>query len=83
MTGLSARFPTARSMEAAEPGRVSSALPGAGLFWHAQLAGSDLTTPVPYERWNADSVYDPKGGIGKACVLRAGTTLWCRIDCMP
>ena len=69
MCGLSARFPVPRggSVEAAASGMPSSALPGAGSFWRTQLAGSDLTATVPYERWDVDTTYDPIGGIAKAC----------------
>ncbi|MET9659121.1 beta-ketoacyl synthase N-terminal-like domain-containing protein [Streptomyces sp. NPDC006510] len=44
-------------------------LPGAadpGQFWEALLAGRDLVTEVPSDRWDVSSLYSPSGGTGRS-----------------
>lgn len=53
------------------PGHIGS--PAA--FWSALLAGSDLVTDIPQQRWNADDYYVPVAGLPGSSVSRWGAFL--------
>ncbi|WP_298242745.1 sulfolipid-1 biosynthesis phthioceranic/hydroxyphthioceranic acid synthase [uncultured Bradyrhizobium sp.] len=53
------------------PGQIDS--PDA--FWAALLAGTDLVTEIPQQRWNADDDYEPLAGVAGRSVSRWGAFL--------
>ncbi|PIT06352.1 polyketide synthase [Bradyrhizobium nitroreducens] len=53
------------------PGHIDS--PDA--FWAALLAGTDLVTEIPQQRWNADDYYDAVAGVAGRSVSRWGAFL--------
>ena len=44
-------------------------------LWDALLAGDDLVTEIPLERWDADDYYDPEPGVPGRSVSRWGAFL--------
>ena len=44
-------------------------------LWDALLAGDDLVTEIPPERWDADDYYDPEPGVPGRSVSRWGAFL--------
>lgn len=53
------------------PGRIDS--PDA--LWNALLAGTDLVSQIPQQRWNADDDYEPVAGVKGRSVSRWGAFL--------
>jgi len=45
------------------------------LLWDALLAGADLVTEIPADRWDADELYDPERGVPGKTISRWGAFL--------
>ena len=58
---------------------MSCRLPGGidtpELLWDALLAGTDLVTEIPADRWDADELYDPERGVPGKTMSRWGAFL--------